>query len=95
MQMTGNSSGWGSRSPRTADRMERYFQQSWTESRIGEDRDNVGGIRPRWKQQEMNLEGKKLKQTVLSTWDGAIYGVGNSPTRKTPLDAWTLASVFR
>ena len=34
---------WGSRSPRTADRVERYVQQTWTESKFGEDGGNVDG----------------------------------------------------
>ena len=39
----GSSSGRGSNSPRTADRVERYVQQTWTESMFGEDGGNVGG----------------------------------------------------
>ena len=33
----GSSSGRGSKSPRTADRVERFVQQTWTESMFGED----------------------------------------------------------
>ena len=39
----GSSSGWGSYSPRTADSVDRYFQQTWTEGTFGEDGGNVGG----------------------------------------------------
>ena len=39
----GSSSGRESKSPRTADRVERYVQQTWTESMFGEDGGNVGG----------------------------------------------------
>ena len=39
----GSSSDRGSKSPRTADRVERYVQQTWTESMFGEDGGNVGG----------------------------------------------------
>ena len=33
----GSSGGRGSNSPRTADRVERYVQQTWTESMFGKD----------------------------------------------------------
>ena len=68
--MIGSSSGWGSRCPRSADKMKIYVQQTCTESKIGEDRGNLDGIRPRWKEQELNLDGYKPKQTQfsLSTW---------------------------
>ena len=39
----GSSSGWGSKSPRIVDRVERYFQHTWTEGTFGEDGGNVGG----------------------------------------------------
>ena len=39
----GSSSERGSKSPRTADRVERYVQQTWTESMFGEYGGNVGG----------------------------------------------------
>ena len=39
----GSSSGRGSKSPKTADRVERYVQQTWTESMFGQDGCNVGG----------------------------------------------------
>ena len=39
----GSSSGRGSNSPRTADRVEIYGQQTWTESMFGEDGGNVDG----------------------------------------------------
>ena len=38
----GSSSARESKSPRTADRVERYVQQTWTESMFGEDGGNVG-----------------------------------------------------
>ena len=39
----GSSSDRGSKSPRTADRVERYVQQTWTESMFGEDGWDIGG----------------------------------------------------
>ena len=39
----GSSSGRGSNSPITADIMEKYVQQTWTESMFGEDGGNMGG----------------------------------------------------
>ena len=39
----GRSSGRGSKSPRTANRVEGYVQQTWTESMFGEDGGNMGG----------------------------------------------------
>ena len=39
----GSNSGRGSNFPRTADRVERYVQQTWTESMFGEEGGNVGG----------------------------------------------------
>ena len=33
----GSNSGRGRKSPKTADRVERYVQQTWTESMFGED----------------------------------------------------------
>ena len=53
--MIGSSSGWGSRYQRTADRMERCVQQSWTDWRRQR---KVGGIRPRWKKQR-NKPGRE------------------------------------
>ena len=41
---SGSGSRWGSKSPRTVDRVERYFQQTWIESTLGEDGGNVGEI---------------------------------------------------
>ena len=41
---SGSGSRWGSKSPRTVDRVEIYFQQTWIESTLGEDGGNVGGI---------------------------------------------------
>ena len=41
--MPGSSSGRVIKSPRTADRVERYVQQTWTESKFGEDGGTVGG----------------------------------------------------
>ena len=38
-----SSSRRGSKSPRTADRVERYVQQTWTESMFGEDGGNADG----------------------------------------------------
>ena len=32
------------KSPRTVDKVERYFQQTWIENMLGEDGGNVGGI---------------------------------------------------
>ena len=48
---------------RTADRMERYVQQTWAESKLGEDGGKVGGELTRRKELERHLDGKKLKQT--------------------------------
>ena len=87
-QMISSSSGWGIISQKTADIMERCVQQSWAESKIGEDRTNVDGIRPIWKEHEINLDERKLKQIHSFVYlVGAICGDGNSPvsTRKTPL----------
>jgi hypothetical protein len=56
-QIVGSSSGWGSRCPRYAGKMKIYVQQTCTESKTGEDSGNVDGIRPRWKEQELNLDG--------------------------------------
>ena len=39
----GSNSGLGSKPPRTADRVEIYFQQTWTEGTFGEDGGNMGG----------------------------------------------------
>ena len=39
----GSSSGRGSRSPRTADRLEIYVQRALTESKFGEDGGNMDG----------------------------------------------------
>ena len=39
----GSGRGWGSKSPRTVDRVERYYQQTWSEGRLGEDGGNVSG----------------------------------------------------
>ena len=41
---SGSGSRWGSKSPRTVDRVEIYFQQTWIKSTLGEDGGNVGGI---------------------------------------------------
>ena len=41
---SGSGSRWGSKSPRTVDRLERYVQQTWIECTLGEDGGNVGGI---------------------------------------------------
>ncbi|KAK2164917.1 hypothetical protein NP493_1391g00011 [Ridgeia piscesae] len=53
----GSSSGRGSKSPRIADRLERYVQQTWTEITFGEDGGNAGGTyeeravhTPRWEE---------------------------------------------
>ena len=43
MPPTGSDSGWGNRSPRTAD-ISSLFQQTWTESKFGEDGGNVRGF---------------------------------------------------
>ena len=81
--------GWGRKSPRTADRMERYVQQTWTGSKFG----------VMWVGHRRNkLDGKKLEQRDnFVDLGGAICGVGNSlvSTRKNPWDlASTLAWVF-
>ena len=41
---SGSGRRWGSKYPRTVDRVERYFQQTWIESTLGEDGGNVGRI---------------------------------------------------
>ena len=41
---SGSGGRWGTKSPRTVDKVERYFQQTWIESTLGEDGGNVGGI---------------------------------------------------
>ena len=61
---------------RTADRMERYVQQTCAESKFGEYRGNVGGELTRRKELERHLDGKKLKQT-----DNFVYPGGGSDMR--------------
>ena len=98
-QMIGSSSGWGSRHQRTADRMDRCVQQSWTESKFGEDRgkwvlSNLDG-----KTKQINMDGEKLKQrdSCLPGWSdmwGWQFASLNKEKRLWYV-AWTLASVFR
>ena len=69
---SGSGSRWGSKSPKTVDRVERYFQQRWIESTLGEDGGNVG-FRKSCKYTWM---GRSLsKGTVLPTWVERYVGL--------------------
>ena len=90
----GSSSGRGSNSPRTADRVEIYVQQTWTESMFGEDGDN-------W-----DIRGKSCKcirvGRSLNKEKNIIPGWSDMWSSSSPISkmknlwgvAWTLAWVF-
>ena len=67
--------------------------------RVRLEKTEVMCVEPRWKEQEMHLDGKKLKQRNSFVYlGGAICEDGNSPVskRKKLWDAaWTLVRVFR
>ena len=75
--------GWGSKSPRTTDTVEAYFQQRWTESTFGEDGGNVGGT---LKERALHTPGCELrslsKETVLSTWVERYVGLAVRQSQK-------------
>ena len=74
----GNSSSWGSRSPSTADRVERCISRHGL--RLSLEKAEVIGQRR--KELEIHLDGKKLKQGDGFVYlGGAVYGDSNSDTK--------------
>ena len=92
----GSSSERGSNSPRTADRVEKYVQQTWTESMFGEDGWDIGG-----KSCKYTRMGRRLsKETVLSTWveryvELAVRQSQKGKTFRVWLGRWRECSVKR